>query len=528
MPSNPNNLNIKSYALIITLIAIAYITLQLYEYTVRSLVYSSGVMSVYYEPRLFGGTLLELGLEGFQGLVAVRLYAPTIDGFDIVGEGSGFGVVEVDVSDYVGEAWNLTRWLGWSPDRAGPSILALILVAEEDKGRGLVNISTQAITIPLIPGKAEGKRLKVEVKPDPLRLATIKAKPGIEVKSPPDRVGEICTYYPGPGGGYECYYWELNQTLYEDRRGIPMLMTGILEYNDAMNIKEIINTIEINLYTMNAEYISFDLGLAITASLGSAEFTLHTPGPGFTIYKTGDIQQDNLFSLDCTFYSSVLSSRDSECKYMGVRWDIDVGEYSYYAVVATGFRGDLAYSEYLFVHESCLAGFCEREVLNTSHAVWAAPRSNSNGKIVPWQHVDDYAFDGENISELASMIRGHLQQGDLPTDSGGYTMVSISHIIIDSSSSLGFAFGLPIGSLILLVAGNTLPNFAWAVLPFLVVGVELGVTEVSIYSNLGYIRATSIVESVYDRKYYEVVDYYVPEEEAEYPVPVILFIPGIT
>ncbi|MEB3779014.1 MAG: hypothetical protein GSR85_02105 [Desulfurococcales archaeon] len=513
------------------LVALLVTTAILYAYGSRDkkLIYSSSLVGVLYESKLLSSkTTLELDVRGLEDTpIAVRLYGVTPEGFIEVAKANGVGGVKVDVTSYISQAENLTRKLGWDPGRAGPSLLAFILAPKPGE-KEFINITGMTIAIPIIPGEAKAKNIRVEATYNPVTLARVREGPeGIRIEAPPDRVGEICTYYPGPGGGYECYYWELNQTLYQDTRGVPMLITGLLEPNDASNIAEIYNYIRIDLYTFNIEYISFDIGLAITVGQG-AEITLHTPGPGFTIERVGDPQLDNLFRLSCKFYNKILSEMTSECKYMGTKWDVDVGEYSYYAVTATGFRGDLAYSRYNFVHEECMAGFCSREVLNTSHAAWAAPRSSPEGKILPWQHVDDYIYDGDNISELASLIRNNLKASNLQEDQGRYTEISVFDAIINSGSSIRFAVGLPIGALILLLAAQTLPPAALAILPFLVVGIELGVTQISLYTTLGIISVESVVESTYNRTYYEVANYYVVEEEAEYPVPVVLFLPGIT
>ncbi|MCE4599276.1 MAG: hypothetical protein F7C81_03660 [Desulfurococcales archaeon] len=513
------------------LVALLVTTAILYAYGSRDkkLLYSSSFVGVLYESKFLSSkTTLELNIRGLEDTsLAVRLYGVTPEGFVEVAKANGVGGVEVDVTSYISQAENLTRRLGWDPSRAGPSLLAFIL-APKPGGKGFINITGMTIAIPIIPGEAKAKTIKVYLVYNPVTLARVMEEPkGARIKVSSDRMGEICMYYSGSRENYECYYWELNQTLYKDARGIPILMTGLLEPNDASYIESIFNLISINLYTLIAKYISFDIGLAITEGQ-DAGVTLQTPGSGFIIMRKGDPRQDNLFQLDCLFQSRVLSYRTSECKYMGTRWDVDVGEYSYYAVTATGFRGDLAYSRYDFVREECVAGFCSREVLNTSHAVWAAPRASPQGKILPWQHVDDNIHDRDNISEVALIIRNNLKASNLQEDWGWYTEISGTFAIINSKSSIRFAIGLPIGPLVLLLAQQTLPQAALAILPFLVVGIELGVINVGPYTAIGIISAQSIVESTYNRTYYEVANYYVVEEGAEYPVPVVLFLPGIT
>ena len=524
-------IGLKKYLLLLVVGFLAFIgiVINVYGNLNDSVIYYDGrVLRVIYEPRLISSkTMLELSLKGASDkLMAVRVYGVSTGGFYLVGGADGRGSVSLDITGYVNDVYNYTQTLGWDPDRAGPSLLALILVAEENKPQRLLNITTQAISIPIVPGMAKGSTVKVEVEYRPITLKSVKLKPGVEVKEPPNRVGEICTYYPGPGGGYECYYWELNQTLYQSAQGVPVLAVSLGD-SDGQLVYQVINSIKIDLIEANAPYFSVNMGFAIgIRGTGSGTLSqLSIPGPGFTVYREYDATKDRLFDLDCIFINQYLADLNSGCEYFNDSLG-DIPEFYGDSVVFTGFVGDFALAEYVFVREECYSYGCDVEVMdNISVAAWMAPVADPDTeKIYPWYFVDDYPGDGVGFDEIINIISDSIDPTYYQTINNNIVSIYADDIIVNAQSTPRLGLAVPLGALIAFTWNP--PAGLAATLSMLVVSFEYGVTHVGYYNTLSGAIIYTSDPVTFNVEYYKVDRYRVESEGAEYPAPMLIIMPN--
>ncbi len=147
---------------------------------------------------------------------------------------------------------------------SGVGVLVLISTLMEERGEKYVAVD--AVSIPLIPKKAEGKEISVTVKFKPIAKYYI---------GKTERASE------GQTSGYP--QWRLARTLYMSDRHeyIPLIITKLNEHlvEYASLIRHRFNVI---LYKMYSPFIGFDVSLGF--AMGSTSPLIVSAGPGYIMF----------------------------------------------------------------------------------------------------------------------------------------------------------------------------------------------------------------------------------------------------
>ncbi|MFN4045836.1 MAG: hypothetical protein ACK4H7_00665, partial [Acidilobaceae archaeon] len=260
------------------------------------------------------------------------LSGPTSETVIEVGHVSGKGYAVKSIGRYVEEVRKALREANSDPERSGLGMLILISTIIEENGEKYA--AADAVSIPIIPGKAVGKDIVVSVKFKPIMKYKIGESEEPENNKialkeeaePPEKIRK-CTYEFRVGE--MCSEWRLAEVLYTTQlRYIrPDLVVGwdyipvaITELNNFIGskTKEILHYLGITLRKADIAYVDFAMSMGWTRW---GILTLYAPGSGYTIYIKRDLQFETIHESECKIYST-LNSESSSCKYRvsDTRW----------------------------------------------------------------------------------------------------------------------------------------------------------------------------------------------------------------
>ena len=157
-------------AVIATLLALyaPLLSLDAYSATLSEVVYEGLGYRVTYRspliPLASGGktsVVLEVKRNGKPVDFGFTMSGVTVDGARDVARGRGYGRIVVDVTGYVDDVVRVLREANSNPAYSGLGLLTFIVSKVEEDGEEY--IATDIISIPVIPGKARGKSIIVEV-----------------------------------------------------------------------------------------------------------------------------------------------------------------------------------------------------------------------------------------------------------------------------------------------------------------------------------------------------------------------------
>jgi len=364
--------------------------------------------------------------------------------------GRGYGRAVVDVTGYVDDVVRVLREANSNPAYSGLGLLTFIISKVEEDGEEY--IATDIISIPVIPGKARGKSIIVEVEFKPAHKIKLNKTSGGEQTgkaevlqtTPPRAMTDDCR-------GYivyrECYEWELTKTHYvsSSTESIPLLISYINDVNGNYIVR-VHHTHSIVLTSRP----SFDLSLVFRKAI---DFIV--PGPGFLLhYLPPRASEAELFRMSCPFMNSYLTSEAYSCTYFGA----SVGKFSFHkeALIATGIRGRMWLVEYAFVKDTC-GIVCYREVLDSSLAVYMVPYFRLDNRIDYSIHIDENPYDGIGwLNRVFDFLYfdSNATRRLLGVYLGNTLDVWSTQLMSKSESTPLFGIAIPVGSIIRTLAGN--------------------------------------------------------------------------
>jgi hypothetical protein len=166
----------KALAAVIVTLLILYIpllSLNAYSTMLSEVVYEGSNYRVTYKSPLIPlvlsdrtGVILEVKRNGKPVDFGFTMSGITVDGARDVARGRGYGRVVVDVTGYVDDVVRVLREANSNPAHSGIGLLTFIVSKIEEGGEEY--IATDIISIPVIPGKAKGRNIVVEVEFKPV------------------------------------------------------------------------------------------------------------------------------------------------------------------------------------------------------------------------------------------------------------------------------------------------------------------------------------------------------------------------
>jgi hypothetical protein len=162
-------------AVIATLLALyaPLLSLNAYSATLSEVVYEGLGYKVTYKSPLIPlassnktSVVLEVKRGGKPIDFGFTLSGITIDGAKDVAEGRGYGRASADIAGYVDDVVRVLREANSNPAHSGLGLLTFVISKIEENGEEY--IATDIISIPVIPGKARGKDIIVEVEFKPV------------------------------------------------------------------------------------------------------------------------------------------------------------------------------------------------------------------------------------------------------------------------------------------------------------------------------------------------------------------------
>ncbi len=505
-------------------------------------VYSGPSYTVIYKPNLLNTltrsnetrVIVEVQDEsgrpvGFTALLS----GPASRGAVEVGNVSGKGYGVKGIGKYVSEVKRVLRELNSDPERSGLGMLILLSTIIEEAGEYYA--AADAISVPIIPGKAVGKDVIVKVTFKPIMKYKVRGENTStrhyeeqSATTPPSRITDYCVLI-GPNYSYFCYYWRLEEVIYESSKYeyVPVAIT-FLDSKTGNTAGFIIEELEIILTRGSVEYVSFDLSLGFNLN---DKISFVAPGPGYTYKIGGSINTETIYRATCEIHSTS-SPYGSVCRRLwgtpGRPWEnFTVSKFTGDVLVSLGFRGKMWLLRYAYVYER--PGYIE--VVNDKVvALWLAPTFNDYGKIWAWWEVDDYPNDSRGAAEK---LLKNLESSNaiayqlIDFDKFREYSLLIRTIYDHSRASQWFGIGIPIGALILAIGGVSLPVALAAIVTSLAVGIEAGSVTVKIYEGYNYFRVSFFTYDYTGIYYAKFTNTYVIKEEdnAEKVVPLMVFKP---
>jgi len=161
------------------------------------------------------GVILEVKRNGKPVDFGFTMSGITVEGARDVAGGRGYGRIVVDVTSYIDDVVRVLRKANSNPAYSGLGLLTFIVSKVEEGGEEY--IATDIISIPVIPGKARGKSIIVEVEFKPLHKIKLNKTSGgeqtgkaeVPQTTSPSWIYDVCYGIEG----YACYWWELNRVL---------------------------------------------------------------------------------------------------------------------------------------------------------------------------------------------------------------------------------------------------------------------------------------------------------------------------
>jgi hypothetical protein len=221
----------KALATVIVTLLILYIpllSLNAYSTMLSEVVYEGLGYRVTYKSPLIPlvlsdriGVVLEVKRNGKPVDFGFTLSGITVDGARDAARGRGYGRAVADITDYVDDVVRVLREDNSNPAHSGLGLLTFIVSKIEEGGEEY--IATDVITIPVIPGKARGKSMVVEVEFKPVHKIKLNKTSGdgqagraeVLQTTPPGTILDGACY--GIGGAIVCHWWELKTVHYRSR-----------------------------------------------------------------------------------------------------------------------------------------------------------------------------------------------------------------------------------------------------------------------------------------------------------------------
>jgi hypothetical protein len=519
-------------AVIATLLALyaPLLSLNVYSTALSEVVYEDFNYRVTYRSPLIPLTsndktsvVLEVKHGGKPVDFGFTLSGITVDGARDVARGRGYGRASADITGYVDDVVKVLREANSNPAQSGLGLLTFIVSKVEEDGEEY--IATDIISIPVIPGKARGKNIIVEVEFKPVHKIKLNktsseeqsGKAEVLQTTPPYRIDHYCI---GPNQEI-CYYWKLNRVLLGPHlEGAPVVIAYV-DITDGDYIYRVDLTNDITLVRSDTRWISFELALTF---LQTVNFI--APGPGYYREISSGLNIETLFSLECTFYNSKLYNIPSDCNYMGQGFTPYPRNFYDEALLAIGFYGYMWLVEYNYIEYK----YGSEKVIDRSLAVYLVPLFNSRGTIEYWYDIDDNPYDGYGMLEKVFWnitTNQYVKSVSFPSFTGTSWRVTSYTVKVSSNSPAAFGIAIPVGTLVVLALGGILPS-PWSIATSAVFALTVGVAvpvagESTFYMNFAtaYFLATQSV-TFYPHYYHVDKPYMVKEAGSEYRIPFMI------
>jgi hypothetical protein len=495
------------------------LSLNAYSTTLSEVVYEGFNYRVTYKSPLIPLTsgdktrvVLEVKRGGKPVDFGFTLSGITVDGARDVAMGRGYGRASADITGYVDDVVRVLREANSNPAHSGLGLLTFIISKVKEGGEEY--IATDVITIPVIPGKARGKNIVVEVEFKPAHKVKLNKTSGgeqtgkaeVPQTTSPSWIYDVCYGIEG----YACYWWELNRVLLGSHIvGAPTVIAYV-DVTDGGYIYQVYLSYGM---IISGSWISFELALAF---LQTVNFV--APGPGY--YIGSDPDDGILLSFDCMFFNSKLINRSSNCVYrdrMGLEFIYPRNFYGE-ALVAIGFHGYMWLVEYNYIEYK----YGIEKVIDRSLAVYLVPLFNSRGKIEHWYDVDDDPYDGHGMLEKVFWnitTNQYVKLIDFPSFIGTRWFVDNLDVKVISLSPPVFVIAIPVGALAILALGGILPS-PWSTLESTISALAMPIVGSSI--AIAVFSATQSV--MFHPRYYHVdKPYVVKGVGGEFRVPFMVF-----
>jgi len=452
----------------------------------------------------------------------------TADGAREVAKGVGKGRAAKDISGYVDDAVRVLREAGANPAFNGLGMLTFIVTTVEENGEEY--IATDVISIPLIPEKARGKEVRVEVDFKPVHKVkvnkTTSQTQGVQPHqtSPPGTINDYCIVISNPYGPPIpiCYYWKLKTVHYKSQ--YPEPVPTVITYIDSID-GDYVNRVyhsQYIIFTSSTRQFSIDLSLVFQKVI---DFVV--PGPGFVKEITSG--SSDVFNFRCEFINSKLSSDSGYCLYFDRPYEATTTFYDE-ALIATGFMGYLWLVEYEYILWIGTTIPIEK-VLDRSLAVYLVPQQ-SNNRFVPTVMIDDNPYDDKGMIEELFWnlwLYGNVTWKWLGSVTGKAIGFTSYRLFVESQAAWQFGLAIPVGALIAILLGGSLPGWALAVIASLAVGFSISSQDQTFYANLAFVDIESITKVTFNPSYLELTAYLVKEADSKYyKTPFMVVRPYVT
>jgi len=467
--------------------------------------------------------VLEVKRNGKPVDFGFTLSGITIDGAKDVAEGRGYGRAKADIAGYVDDVVRVLREANSNPAHSGLGILTFIVSKIEENGEEYV--ATDMISIPVIPGKARGKDIIVEVEFKPVHKIKLKKTSGEEQvgkaevlqTTPPRTITDKCKNFIIYKA---CYRWIFTRThnVSLESEYIPLAISYI-DDTDGNYTREAHHRHWILLLSQDAPQLSFDLSLAFRKVI---DFIV--PGPSYTITLPPGASQLELFYMDCRFMNSYLTSETLLCYYFNTA----VGEFTFYkeALIATGIRGRMWLVEYAYVKDTC-GMVCYREVLDSSLAVYMVPYFRSTNRIDYSVYIDENPYDGLGwLNRVFDFLFYDSNTTLRLLGEHPYNRVIIrsTQLMSKSGSTPLFGIGISIGPIIRALAGS--PS-GWPGRVVSTLSAGFSVSSDRFYASLTAMSYDAITDMRFYPYYIELTAFLVKDSEDYYKTPSMVVSPNI-
>ena len=523
-------------AVIATLLALyaPLLSLNAYSTTLSEVVYEGLSYKVIYKSPLIPlasenktSVILEVKRNGKPIDFGFTMSGVTVDGARDVARGRGHGRASVDIAGYVDDVVRVLREANSNPAHSGLGLLTFIVSKIEEDG--VEYIATDVISIPIIPGKAKGRNILVEVEFKPVHKIKLNktssgeqsSKAEVLQTTPPRTIFDQC-YYSEISA--TCYEWRLNRALIQSRlEGIPALIVHV-DPIDGQYLKDVFMYNRILLKRDSYRSVSFELSLVFKNLVG----VFVAPGPGYYREISGRLSEETLFHFECVLKNSYLTSELSTCIYMFTQSFRPTPSTFYKeALLAIGFWGYMWLVEYDYVE------WPGDRIVDKSLAVYLVPYFNLNGKMIYWYDIDDHPADGYGVAErVYRLVRGSEYTSWVSLGSFRGLAIAFEALVLKQYSGSPYTFGisLAVGALALMILGTTPPGWTAAALAALTIGIGISRNVDEFYMYFAKVNFYAKQEVTFSPRYIEVSRAYLIYDAGggQYKVPFIILQPIIS
>jgi hypothetical protein len=510
------------------------LSLDAYSTTLSEVVYEGSGYRVTYRSPLIplasgnkASVVLEVKRNGKPVDFGFTLSGITVDGARDVAKGRGHGRASADITGYIDDVVRVLREANSNPAHSGLGLLTFIISKIEENGEEY--IATDVITIPIIPGKARGKNIVVEVEFEPVHKIKLNKTNGGEQTgkaealqtTPPGTIIDECKSYMIIG--QECYKWELTRVHYVSSSTQPIpLAISYINAVDGNYTKMVVHEHLMVLEVYRTTSVSLDMSLTFRKVKN-----FMAPGPGFLIYLPPGVSRLELLRMSCPFTNSYLTSETHDCRYFGA----SIGKFSFYkeALIATGIRGRAWLVEYQYVKEKCLPLLgCSKEVLDRSLAVYMVPYFRSTDRIDYSVYIDENPYDGVDwLNRVFNFLYydSNTTKRLLEVYLGSYVDIWSTQLMSKSESTPLFGIAIPIGSIIRALAGSP-PGWPGRDLSTLSIGFSVSYEEQAFYMGLGKISYYTTTDRCFYPYNIELTAFLVKDAKDYYKTPFMVVSPS--